>query len=273
MIDTSALAAAVDEARAVVQADGADFELVGVDDELGQVDLRLLLVEAGCAECVMPRQFLEGVVLDILHKAVPNVRAVRVDDPRVEESYALLHQLRLRGMMRGAETPGSDALCTAGLAARKGTFLVLTSAGREVHSQWARLTPGSEAESAARRSYDQFLALNPELLQVSTDWQVRPGNVPNDHRDTKYDWDVLDRLAAIDERTGPILRRLGEAVERFAGYRPRLRDALRRVQDGEHDWFLSPTCDSYHTVWMQLHEDLLLALGLARTDESPGSGA
>jgi hypothetical protein len=24
---------------------------------------------------------------------------------------------------------------------------------------------------------------------------------------------------------------------------------------------------------MQLHEDLLLALGLARTDESPGSGA
>jgi hypothetical protein len=190
-----------------------------------------------------------------------------------DDGYALLHQVRLRGMMPGAETEVSDALCTAGLAARKGTFLVLTSVGREVHAQWARLAPDSEEESAARRAYDQFLALNPEFLQVSTDWQVRPGNVPNDHRDTEYDWGVLDRLAAIDERTGPIVRRLGEEVGRFAGYRARLRDALRRVQAGEHDWFLSPKCDSYHTVWMQLHEDLLLALGLARADEPPASDA
>jgi Fe-S cluster biogenesis protein NfuA len=86
MIDGNALAGALDEARAIVQVDGADFELVAVDDELGQVELRLLLVEAGCAECVMPQQFLEGVVLDILHRVVPAVRAVRVEDPRVEES-------------------------------------------------------------------------------------------------------------------------------------------------------------------------------------------
>jgi hypothetical protein len=184
-----------------------------------------------------------------------------------DDGYAVLHELRLRGMMPSAETSVSDALCTAGLAARKGTFLVLTSAGRDVHAQWARLAPDSEEESAARRAYDQFLALNPEFLQVSTDWQVRPGNVANDHRDNEYDWSILDRLAAIDERTGPVVRRLGEAVERFAGYRARLRAALRRVQDGEHDWFLSPKCDSYHTVWMQLHEDLLLALGLERKDE------
>jgi Fe-S cluster biogenesis protein NfuA len=85
MIDAGALAAAVNEARAIVQADGADLELVGVDDDGGEVELRLLIVEAGCAECVMPRQFLEGVVLDILREAVPMVRAVRVDDPRVED--------------------------------------------------------------------------------------------------------------------------------------------------------------------------------------------
>jgi Fe-S cluster biogenesis protein NfuA len=83
VIDVDAVAGALGEARALVQADGADLELVGVDDELGQVELRLLLVEAGCAECVMPQQFLEGVVLDILREAVPTVRAVHVDDPRV----------------------------------------------------------------------------------------------------------------------------------------------------------------------------------------------
>ncbi len=186
-----------------------------------------------------------------------------------DDAYALLHQLRLRGMVPGDDGAAPDALCDAGLAARKGTFLVLTSAGRAEHAEWARLAPGSELEAAARRAYDQFVPLNAEFLQVSTDWQVRPANVPNDHRDTEYDWAVLDRLAAIDERTGPVVRRLGGEVERFAGYRARLRGARQRVTDGEHEWFLSPTCDSYHTVWMQLHEDLLIALGLARTDE-PG---
>jgi hypothetical protein len=71
----------------------------------------------------------------------------------------------------------------------------------------------------------------------------------------------------LDERVGPILRRLAEKVTRFAEYRPRLTDALRRVHDGENDWFVSPRIDSYHTVWMQLHEDLLLALGRERHDE------
>jgi hypothetical protein len=185
-----------------------------------------------------------------------------------DDAHALLHELRLRGMVPAPGGTDPDALCVTGLAARKGTFLVLTSAGREAHARWARLAPGSDRESAARRAYDQFLGLNAEFLQVSTDWQVRPGNVPNDHRDTDYDRGVLARLGAIDERIGPIVRRLGNEVARFVDYRARLSRALRRARDGEHDWFLSPKCDSYHTVWMQLHEDLLLALGFERADES-----
>jgi len=183
-----------------------------------------------------------------------------------DEAYISLHQLRLRGMIQEADAPHAAELCDVGFAAQKGTFVVLTTAGRDEHAAWARLAPGSDEEAAAQRAYDQFLPLNDAFLQVSTDWQVRTGNVPNDHRDQRYDWGVLERLAAIDERTGPVVRRLGGAVDRFAGYRPRLRDARLRVEDGDHDWFLSPTCDSYHTVWMQLHEDLLLALGLDRND-------
>jgi hypothetical protein len=44
-----------------------------------------------------------------------------------------------------------------------------------------------------------------------------------------------------------------------------LRAALDRADAGEREWVTSPRCDSYHTVWMQLHEDVLLALGLERT--------
>jgi hypothetical protein len=180
------------------------------------------------------------------------------------DAYPLLHELRLRGKMPVPVGPEVDVLCADGLARRKGDVLVLTPDGRAAHAQWARLAPASEEEAAARRAYEQFLPLNAELLRVVTDWQVRPGNVPNDHRDARYDWGVLDRLTALDERTGPVVRRLGRVVDRFAGYRPRLRDALRRATDGETEWLASPAIDSYHTVWMRLHEDLLLALGLER---------
>jgi len=40
------------------------------------------------------------------------------------------------------------------------------------------------------------------------------------------------------------------------------------VEADEHDWLLSPRIDSYHTVWMQLHEDLLSAVGVNRADEA-----
>lgn len=184
------------------------------------------------------------------------------------EARALLHGLRLRGMMSAVEERAAVTLVAGGLAVRKGSFLALTSRGRETADARARLAEGSDEETAARRAYESFVPLNCELLQVTTDWQVRPGNVPNDHDDQAYDWCVIDRLKALDERAAPIVRRLARAVERFGGYRDRLRAALARVEDDEPDWFASPRCDSYHTVWMQLHEDLLLALGLERAEET-----
>lgn len=179
----------------------------------------------------------------------------------------LLHELRLRGLMQEYDATLADELCSMGLALRKGAFLTLTPAGRAAHAAWARLQEGSDAELAARHAYDRFLPLNAMLLQVSTDWQVRPGNVTNDHRDVTYDWSVIDRLIALDERAGAVVRSLGARVDRFAHYRPALQTAVKRVEDGDHQWFLSPRCDSYHTVWMLLHEDLLLALGLDRATE------
>lgn len=188
------------------------------------------------------------------------------------EAWALLHEVRLRGML---QTPAEDPtaqLETNGLAARKGEFLVLTGEGRDAHMRWALLDEGTEEHEVARRAYEGFLPLNQELLKICHDWQVLPGGALNDHRDPKYDWDVIDRIEALDERAGPIVRRLGRAVDRFGEYRSRLRSARRQLADGEHEWLASPRCDSYHTVWMQLHEDLLAALGIKREDE-PGHSA
>jgi len=80
LIDQANIEPALEEARALVQADGGDMEVVGVDDST--VNIRLILEGASCAECVMPRDFLEQIVLDMLKQKIPAVSAVSIDDPR-----------------------------------------------------------------------------------------------------------------------------------------------------------------------------------------------
>ncbi len=182
--------------------------------------------------------------------------------------FRVLHEVRLRGLVEITETEVVTVLLRDGFVARSTRGVRITAEGRAAHASWARLPTGAEAELAARRAYERFLPLNREVLRICSDWQVRPGGVPNDHRDAHYDWSVLDRVRALDERIAPVLNRLGRTVERFASYRPRLRDALARVDSGELDWLTSPRLDSYHTVWMQMHEDLLLAIGGDRASEN-----
>jgi hypothetical protein len=181
-----------------------------------------------------------------------------------EEQWLLVHELRLRGVMDAVGGPTADVLVRTGYAVRKSTRLVITPEGRIAHTEWARCTPTSETEAAVERAFERFLPLNGELLRLCSDWQVKRDGSTNDHRDAAYDWSVIQRLVALDERAGAVARHASRALERLTPYRDRLRDARRRVEDGEHEWFTSPRIDSYHTVWMQWHEDLLLALGRER---------
>ena len=186
-------------------------------------------------------------------------------EPPGDDLDAVLHELRIRGTAAD-EGEVADRVVEAGFAVRRRDLLMLTPAGRAEAELRFRLADADE--EAVQAAYDRFLPLNQQLLQICTDWQVRSGGIPNDHTDKAYDWGVIDRLVALDEQTGPVVRSLGRRVSRFAQYRERLRGARRRVEDDEHDWLLSPRIDSYHTVWMQLHEDLLLGLGLDRAEEA-----
>lgn len=186
------------------------------------------------------------------------------DGPLDDETWEVLHGARIRGRWEAPGDGPAGTLVDSGLAVWRGASLVLTAAGRELHGRRARLAPGSAEEEAVRRGFEAFLPLNRELLQVCSDWQVRPGGAPNDHSDPGYDWKVVDRLRELDDRVGPLLRRLARVLPGCGEHRDRLRYALARLDEGERAWFVSPRCDSYHTVWMQLHEELLVALGLPR---------
>jgi hypothetical protein len=220
----------------------------------------------GYPAAVAYRSDPELLVLTVLRVAsFPSTDVVveRTDVGR-DEADAVLTDLRDRELARFRD------------GALSGWFL--TPAGRAAASDELRAElEAAGAGPVVRSSYDEFLALNQELLHVCTDWQLLGGEGStelNDHRDAAYDAIVISRLAAVHDKVGPILADLADALERFAGYESRLGFALERVQRGAAggddwaDWFTKPTIDSYHTVWFELHENLLATLGIERSSEA-----
>ena len=202
---------------------------------------------------------------------------------RSEPRFLVLHGLRLKGF---GEPPaigtavGLDAATVQEhLAKLQVEDLVLRRDGRL--AGWA-LTPAGRVEQqllaaadaaaagatgVVRDAYERLLTINAALLGVCTDWQVR-GEAPNDHTDAAYDAAVLDRLEEIHERVVPILTDLSAALPRHSPYAPRFAAAIARLRRGELEWFTKPLIDSFHTIWFELHEDLLSTLGIERSQES-----
>ena len=107
-------------------------------------------------------------------------------------------------------------------------------------------------------------------MTICTDWQLREidgQSVVNDHTDGAHDAVVIDRLADLHAGIEPICDDLGTLLDRFAGYGPGLAMALHKVRTGDTDWFTKPMIPSYHTVWFEMHEDLLCTLGIERGSE------
>lgn len=203
-----------------------------------------------------------------------------------EPRTLVLHGLRLKGFAEApvvAETvsleeavakPLLDRLVTEGLASyRDGRMsgFTLTPIGRSEHARLLREElDASGAEVAVKSSYARFLGLNGGLLEVCTAWQLRDADgepVMNDHSDGAYDAGVVDQLVELHSRVRPICEELAESLARYRGYGPRLSTAVDRVRAGDTDWFTKPMIPSYHTIWFELHEDLLATLGIERGAE------
>lgn len=129
-------------------------------------------------------------------------------------------------------------------------------------------------ESAVALAYERFCELNGELKDIVTAWQLKDANTPNDHSDGAYDASVLARLTALHGRARPLVRTLADLAPRLAPYTARLDSAESRIARGDHAYVARPIIDSYHTVWFELHEDLIGLAGLTRAGEAAaGRGA
>ena len=142
----------------------------------------------------------------------------------------------------------------------------LTPAGREAHTT-ALLHDTSHVDVTALTAlYEAFLRVNEEFKVLCGSWQLRNG-VPNDHSDTAYDAAVIDRLVTINTETIPVVAGMATVLQRLAPYAPRLERTCQKVVQGDTNMFTGVMCGSYHDVWMELHEDLILTQGIDRARE------
>jgi pyruvate,orthophosphate dikinase len=144
----------------------------------------------------------------------------------------------------------------------------ITDLGRErVEEVYA--AERQQAEAVVTDAYERFLPINDEVKQIVTDWQMRIVDgqiVLNDHDDRAHDEQVIARLHDVDAKAAPTLESLAAALPRFVSYSRRLQRALEGIRGGDHTMLAAPIKDSYHTVWFELHEDLLILSGHERKE-------
>lgn len=197
---------------------------------------------------------------------------------------AVLQAVRLKGRVAPA-----DLAATLGEELETVTDVVerLTALGLLVDGATVRITAGgrtrletllgeerdSTDSTAMAAAYNDFRPVNADFKSLVTDWQLKggPDGSPNTHDDAEYDSAVLARLDDVHARVLPIIGAAAMQLPRLTGYSTKLVAALDKVKAGETFWLTRPLIDSYHTVWFELHEELISAVGTTR-EEAARSG-
>src|SRR6187431_1438571 len=196
-------------------------------------------------------------------------------------AFRTLHSLRIKGsttcetladMTRSdwSDVQGHlDALAAVGQAQFRaaGALWQLTPAGRAAHTDGLRAdVEGVLPDAGFTDAYERFLSVDRQFDTLFAAWRVFNGQ-PNDHSSAEYDAAVVENLSHLHTAAEPTVRSFGAVFDRMDAYGPRLESVLIRILDGESNMFTGVMCGSYHDVWMELHEDLMLTQGIDRGRE------
>lgn len=169
---------------------------------------------------------------------------------------------RVASLLEEAESRGR-------VARTGGKFMLTAPAQVALRSEYSRVYADQRSSAAMNAAYDDFEKVNVLLKQLITDWQtmdVGGEKLPNDHSNKDRDQKIIDRLGDLHERSEPILKRIAAGLPRLGIYMEMLTAALEKAEDGAIEWVSDARIASYHTVWFELHEDLLRALGRERVE-------
>ena len=197
---------------------------------------------------------------------------------------AVLQAVRLKGRVRPADLAATlnceigditaivEQLSASGLLVTGATVQISNSGRAALQELLAEERAGIDP-AAMTAAYQDFRAVNAEFKSLVTDWQLKggPNGTPNTHDDSEYDAAVLARLDDVHASVAPIIEKAATQLPRLTGYATKLSAALDKVKAGDTAWLTRPLIDSYHTVWFELHEELINAVGLTR-EEAARSG-
>ncbi|HEX3784118.1 MAG TPA: hypothetical protein VHX38_31055 [Pseudonocardiaceae bacterium] len=188
---------------------------------------------------------------------------------------AVLRCLRIKGRANTADlaTDGGvdepraqlilDKAAEDGLAThrsgRRGGWMLTKDGKAEIARIFAEQTADLDTSLAATVYDGDFLVLNKEFKQLCTRWQL--GADPADVEQ------IRPELTEIHQRNRELVERLSGSLSWFARYRARFDAAYDRIMAGDTSALVTPLSGSYHDVWIELHEDLLLLLDRVRDED------
>ncbi len=160
-----------------------------------------------------------------------------------------------------------DDLVEAGRAEPGAGSFRLTADGKAAAMALITADAAAWGGEVATAALDAFVALDRRMKEIVTAWQMKDPDTLNDHADADYDAAVLARLGELHADVEAWLGPLVAGLPRLGRYGERLSAAAAAAAAGDGKFIASPRVDSYHGVWFELHEDLILLAGRTRADE------
>ncbi|MEV4901183.1 transcriptional regulator [Citricoccus sp. NPDC055426] len=147
---------------------------------------------------------------------------------------------------------------------------ILTDAGTgRVTALLAEERASAGAHAVLKSTAAGFEDLNGRLVRTLTQWQL---GTPTDRAELRED--TLAELTDLADSLESLLADLIIRLPRFARYPRQFTAAARKARAGQEEWVAGVGLLSCHTVWAELHQDLLSSLGRRRGHPgSSGPGA
>jgi pyruvate,orthophosphate dikinase len=166
-----------------------------------------------------------------------------------------------------------DQLVADHLAERTAGQIRLTAQGKLAVAELFTVDRSVVGDERAAGLLEEFHVLDGRMKALVTAWQVRDvagEQVLNDHSDAAYDTQIMADLAALHADTAAWLAPLAASQRPYSVYLARLSRALELARGGDQRYVASPRVDSYHSVWFELHEDLIRLSGKKRAEATSG---
>jgi pyruvate,orthophosphate dikinase len=169
-----------------------------------------------------------------------------------------------------------DRLVADGIASEGSGMFKLSDDGKALGAEMLASDRESWGPAAAEAALDGFLALDGRMKIIVTAWQMKEVDGEqqlNDHADADYDASVLAQLAALHADADAWVSPLIAGLPRLSNYAKRLDAAAAAATGGDPLYIASPRVDSYHSIWFELHEDLIRLAGKTREQETAAGRA